>query len=73
MVTTVSSARELSRLSFTYRQLAASDGDAQPASTIVTSDSTRALYEDNYPRLQIIKKKYDPDVVFNQWYTITPA
>ena len=27
----------------------------------------------NYKRLQEIKKKYDPDLVFNKWFVITPA
>ncbi|TEB23718.1 hypothetical protein FA13DRAFT_1797762 [Coprinellus micaceus] len=27
----------------------------------------------NYPRLRDLKKKYDPDSVFNRWYPIAPA
>lgn len=32
-----------------------------------------ALFGENYPRLQEIKKKYDPDAIFNKWFVITPA
>jgi len=34
---------------------------------------TAALFGDHYPRLQALKKKYDPDMVFNRWNPITPA
>ncbi|KAF5314713.1 hypothetical protein D9611_007026 [Ephemerocybe angulata] len=30
-------------------------------------------YASNYPRLQEIKKTYDPENIFNRWYPITPA
>ncbi|KAF6757626.1 FAD binding domain-containing protein [Ephemerocybe angulata] len=30
-------------------------------------------YASNYPKLQKIKKTYDPENVFNRWYPITPA
>lgn len=32
-----------------------------------------AVFGVNYKRLQEIKKKYDPDLVFNKWFVITPA
>ncbi|KAG8810107.1 hypothetical protein FRC17_003087, partial [Serendipita sp. 399] len=35
--------------------------------------SARALYGPNYPRLQQLKKKYDPNMVFKSWYPILPA
>jgi hypothetical protein len=33
----------------------------------------RELWGGNYPRLQQIKKKYDPSNVFNRWFAIQPA
>ncbi|KAG8802748.1 hypothetical protein FRC16_008771 [Serendipita sp. 398] len=33
----------------------------------------RAIFGPNYPRLQQLKKKYDPDMVFKAWYPIVPA
>lgn len=38
-----------------------------------SSDAAAALYGRNYPRLQEIKKKYDPNMVFKAWYPIRPA
>ncbi|KAI0030496.1 FAD-binding domain-containing protein [Vararia minispora EC-137] len=32
-----------------------------------------ALFGHHYSRLQALKKKYDPEVVFNKWNTIVPA
>ncbi|KAH8101066.1 FAD-binding domain-containing protein [Phellopilus nigrolimitatus] len=34
---------------------------------------SQALFRDNYPRLQRLKKKYDPEMLFNKWYPIEPA
>jgi len=31
------------------------------------------LFGENYPRLQLVKKNYDPDNVFSKWFAITPA
>lgn len=36
-------------------------------------DRVRTYFDINYPRLQQIKKKYDPDLLFNKWFVITPA
>lgn len=35
-------------------------------------DAARKLFGGNYPRLQQLKKKYDPDLVFSTWHPITP-
>ncbi|KAJ7576961.1 FAD-binding domain-containing protein [Mycena floridula] len=32
-----------------------------------------ALFGDHYPRLQALKKKYDPEMRFSRWAPITPA
>ena len=53
--------------------LVASVPDDVPTERNVNTDKAKALFGEHYPRLQAIKKKYDPDVVFNQWYTIIPA
>lgn len=47
--------------------------DALPLGTATSPDKVKALFKDNYPRLQTIKKKYDPSMVFNKWYNITPV
>ncbi|KAF9457221.1 hypothetical protein BDZ94DRAFT_1314423 [Collybia nuda] len=33
----------------------------------------KVVFAGNYPKLQGIKKKYDPDNIFNKWFPITPA
>ncbi|KAG5651060.1 hypothetical protein H0H81_010042 [Sphagnurus paluster] len=39
----------------------------------VTGRKAKAVFALNYPRLQTIKKRYDPDNIFNKWFAITPA
>lgn len=39
----------------------------------VTPDRAKKLYGSNYPKLQQIKKIYDPDAVFAKWISIVPA
>ncbi|KAG5651067.1 hypothetical protein H0H81_010002 [Sphagnurus paluster] len=39
----------------------------------VTGHSAQIAYGESYPRLQAIKKRYDPDNIFNKWFAITPA
>ncbi|KAF5364309.1 hypothetical protein D9756_000778 [Leucocoprinus leucothites] len=36
-------------------------------------DKARVLFGDNYETLQGIKRKFDPENVFNRWFAITPA
>ncbi|GJE99995.1 FAD-binding oxidoreductase [Phanerochaete sordida] len=33
----------------------------------------KELYQENYARLQQLKRKYDPEMVFDKWYVIHPA
>jgi len=40
---------------------------------IVVKNRAEALFRDNYPRLQELKKKYDPECIFNKWFPITPS
>ena len=40
---------------------------------IVVKDKAKALFLDKYPRLQELKKKYDPENIFNKWFAITPS
>ncbi|KAI0663139.1 FAD-binding domain-containing protein [Cubamyces menziesii] len=49
------------------------DSDALVNQGSVPVDKAKLLFRTNYPRLQQIKKKYDPDMVFNKWFVITPA
>ncbi|TDL18745.1 FAD-binding domain-containing protein [Rickenella mellea] len=37
------------------------------------ADKTKRLFGANLPRLQEIKAKYDPDMVFHKWFPIQPA
>jgi FAD/FMN-containing dehydrogenase len=36
-------------------------------------DKAAVAFGANYPMLQKIKKKYDPDNIFNRWFAITPT
>jgi len=36
------------------------------------SDAAKNLFGDNYPRLQELKAKYDPNCIFSRWYGIAP-
>ncbi|KAG9025353.1 hypothetical protein FRB95_010252 [Tulasnella sp. JGI-2019a] len=38
-----------------------------------TDVNARRAFGINYPRLQALKRKYDPDMVFNKWFCIRPA
>ncbi|KAH8118528.1 FAD-binding domain-containing protein [Phellopilus nigrolimitatus] len=43
------------------------------ADETVTSGNSAKLFGSNYRKLQELKKKYDPDVIFTKWFPITPA
>jgi FAD/FMN-containing dehydrogenase len=36
-------------------------------------EKSALVYGEKYPRLRELKKKYDPDRVFNKWFPIVPA
>jgi len=43
-----------------------------PTKGVTPVDKPKALFGKHYPRLQALKKKYDPDMIFNKWFTIVP-
>lgn len=38
----------------------------------VSGGGASVLFRENYPKLQLIKGKYDPENIFNKWFPITP-
>lgn len=49
------------------------DFDAVGDINWTTSDKAKLVFAKNYPRLQKIKGRYDPDNVFNRWFPIIPV
>ncbi|PIL36858.1 hypothetical protein GSI_00548 [Ganoderma sinense ZZ0214-1] len=49
------------------------DSEAQPAGGVVAASKAEANFGANYKRLQEIKKKYDPELLFRKWFVINPA
>lgn len=46
--------------------LPAAEGSGKP-------NRAKELFRDHYSRMQEIKRKYDPDMMFNKWFVINPA
>ena len=40
---------------------------------VVDKNRAEGLFRENYPRLREVKKKYDPENIFNKWFAITPS
>lgn len=49
------------------------DSDGLPKDGVLPGNRSQIFFGKVYPKLQVIKKKYDPEQVFNRWYPITPA
>ncbi|KAI0722159.1 FAD-binding domain-containing protein [Cerioporus squamosus] len=49
------------------------DSEALPTGGSVLASKAEANFGTNYKRLQEVKKKYDPELVFHKWFVITPA
>ncbi|KAF5328536.1 hypothetical protein D9758_017945 [Tetrapyrgos nigripes] len=49
------------------------DPEGVTGSNEANPDKALLAFGNNYSRLQQIKKKYDPDQVFNKWFPIKPA
>ena len=47
--------------------------DEEGFKTGSSDETTRAFFRDNYLKLQEVKRKYDPDVVFRDGLPILPA
>jgi len=47
--------------------------DVDGGSVSETLQKAKALFGNNYPRLQQIKSKHDPELLFSKWFPIIPA
>ncbi|TCD67188.1 hypothetical protein EIP91_000415 [Steccherinum ochraceum] len=56
-----------------YGNYAGPDSDGLPKEGAVPGDRSQLFFNKAYPKLQALKKKYDPELVFNKWYPIQPA
>ncbi|KAJ3548836.1 hypothetical protein NMY22_g1109 [Coprinellus aureogranulatus] len=58
---------------FGYTNYDSEAASAEVTYTAGSVDRAKLAFASNYPRLQQIKKKYDPENVFNRWFPVTPA
>ena len=56
-----------------FVMLIGSDSDALSTDGTIRSSNVEENFGSNYKRLQEVKRKYDPELVFNKWFAITPA
>ena len=49
------------------------DSDGLVVEGSIPMSKAEANFGSNYKRLQEIKKKYDPELLFRKWFVITPA
>jgi len=61
---------ELGHVNEGYGNFDIDDSDLDKAQLKNTAE---VLFGPNYPKLQQIKKKYDPQNVFSKWFAINPA
>jgi len=46
---------------------------ADELSVLGRYDSAQRMFGLNYERMRQVKRKYDPDIRFNKWFTVEPA
>jgi len=63
---------ELGHTNLGYANFAMDDSGSDRSISPFKNNS-EVLFGDNYPRLQELKKRYDPDNVFSKWFSIAPA
>ncbi|KAH8102185.1 hypothetical protein BXZ70DRAFT_58556 [Cristinia sonorae] len=56
-----------------YGNYAGQDSDGLVNDGALPADKVKKFFAKAYPKLQLLKKKYDPDVIFDKWYPIVPA
>ncbi|KZV71450.1 FAD-binding domain-containing protein [Peniophora sp. CONT] len=54
-------------------EVAADDVTAAVTGEKEKADKSLALFGKHYPRLREIKRKWDPELVWNKWYVVLPA
>jgi FAD/FMN-containing dehydrogenase len=40
---------------------------------VLSEEKAKTMFGENHVRLQELKKRYDPGLVFNKWYAIKPS
>jgi hypothetical protein len=71
---------EVSRIIGKVRKSVAEKRDPQGHTEVLVNanfssgyEMLNAVFGENLPRLRELKRKYDPDLIFNKWYPIPPA